>query len=107
MTVPKLRRMIRQVISESNYGYGGHEGGSVSGHIGRGSDMPLSTPNAPRQNWMGFKEMVEQDDIEGAIDFLDEIGCTDRMDQEAFLADAMELTASQLAKEWSYRLEEM
>ena len=106
-TIPKLRRLIRQVISESNYGYGGHEGGTMAGHSGRGSDMPLPKEIPSKQNWFGFKEMVEQGDIEGATNFLDAIGCDDPMDQEAFLADAMELTADQLADEWSYRLEEL
>ena len=39
-TIPKLRKMIRKVISESSHGYGGHEGGSMaSGQSGLGSDM--------------------------------------------------------------------
>ena len=79
----------------------------MAGHSGRGSDMPLPKQRPPNQSWFGFKEMVEQGDIEGATDFLDAIGATDPMDQEAFLSDAIELTASQLAKEWSYRLEQM
>lgn len=106
-TVKKLKQIIRSVILESNYGYGGHEGGTMAGHSGRGSDMPLPKERPSKQNWFGFKEMVEQGDIEGATDFLDAIGATDPMDQEAFLSDAIELTAGQLAKEWSYRLEQM
>ena len=107
-SIPKLRRMIRKVISESNYGYGGHEGGSMVGHIGRGSDMPLPKPTDTRiVHWRDFKEAVEAGDYDEAREFLSEIGCDDPMDQDAWLGDGIELTADELAREWSYQLEQM
>jgi len=107
-TIPKLRRMIRQVISESNYGYGGHEGGSMSGHTGRGSDMPLPEPeDTTIRHWRDFKESVEAGYYDEAKDFLSAIGCDDPMDQEAWLGDGLELSADQLWKEWSHRLSQM
>ena len=98
-----------QSINESNYGYGGHEGGSMaSGQSGRGSDMPLPEPKDSRiVNWHDFKDAVLKGDIDEASDFLSDIGCEDPQDQEAFFGDAMELPADELAKEWSYRLEQM
>ena len=75
------------------------------GHPGRGSDMSLPEPRDSRiVNWHDFKEYVMMGDIDEASEFLSEIGCDDPRDHEAFLADGMELSADELAKEWSYRL---
>lgn len=105
--MPKLRKMIQKVISESSYGYGGHEGG-MAGHSGRGSDMPLPPkPDTTIRGWHDFKEAVEAGDYDEARGFLAQIGCDDPMDQDAWLGDGVELSADELAKEWSYRLEQM
>ena len=99
-TIPKLRKMIRKVISEH---------GPVNyGHTGRGTDMPLPEPNDTRiVHWRDFKEAMEADKYDEARAFLAEIGCDDPMDQEMWMGDGLELSADQLAKEWSYRLSQM
>ena len=107
-TMPKLRKIIQKVISESSYGYGGHQGGSMAGHPGRGSDMPLPPkPDTSIRQWRDFKEAVEDGYIDEARAFLIDIGLDDEMDQDAFLGDGVELSAEELANEWSYRLEQM
>ena len=94
-TIPKLRKMIRRVISEHGPMHGGHPG--------RGSDMPLPPkPDTSIVHWHDFKEAVEAGDYDEALAFLVEIGCDDEMDQEAFLGDGLELSAEELANEWSY-----
>ena len=99
-TIPKLRKMIRKVISESGTGYGGPMHG---GHPGRGSDMPLPPkPDTTIRDWHNFKGAVEAGDYDEARAFLIEIGLDDEMDQEAFLGDGLELSAEELANEWSY-----
>ena len=104
-TIPKLRKMIRKVISESNYSYGGHEGGSMAGHPGRGADMPLPPkPDTTIRHWRDFKEAMEAGDYDEARAFLIEIGLDDEMDQEVWMSDGIELSADELAREWSYRL---
>ena len=105
-TIPKLRKMIRKVISESTYGYGGHEGGSMaSGQSGLGSDMPLPPkPDTSIVNWRSFKNAMERGDYDEARDFLVEIGCDDEMDQEMWMSDGLELSVDELAKEWSNHL---
>lgn len=107
-TIPKLRKMVRKVISESGYGYGGHQGGSMAGHPGRGSDMPLPPkPDTTIRGWHDFKEAVEDGYIDEARGFLAQIGCDDPMDQDAWLGDGIELSVEELANEWSYRSEQM
>ena len=96
----QLRRIIRKTIVEHGPFHGGHEG--------RGVDMPDSPSQDSRIiDWHDFKEAVMDGDYDSASEFLSDIGCDDPMDQEAFMADASELTASQLAKEWQYRLENL
>lgn len=100
ITELKLRRIIRKTIMEHGPFHGGHEG--------RGVDLPDSPPQDSRIiDWHDFKEAVMNGDYDSASEFLSEIGCDDPMDQEAFMGDATELTASQLAKEWQYRLENL
>ena len=96
--VEEYSKLKRQgLIRESNYGYGGHVGGTFAGHSGRGSDMPLPPPRDETiRNWQDFKDAVLAGRIEEAFEFLEDIGYDDRMDQESFLADAEELTAEQL-----------
>ena len=80
----------------------------MAGHTGRGSDMPLPKPTDTRiVHWRDFKEAVEAGDYDEAREFLSEIGCDDPMDQDAWLGDGIELTADELAREWSYQLEQM
>ncbi len=99
-TIPKLRKMIRKVISEHGPMHGGHPG--------RGSDMPLPPePDTSIVHWRDFKEAMEAGDYDEARAFLVEIGCDDEMDQEMWMGDGLELSADELAKEWSYRLEQM
>ena len=100
ITESKLRRIIRRTIVEHGPFHGGHEG--------RGVDMPDPPPqDSSIRDWQDFKEAVMKDDYDSASEFLSEIGCDDPMDQEAFMGDALELTADQLAKEWQYRLEQL
>jgi hypothetical protein len=105
ITKRQLKRIIKEeysklkrqgLIRESNYGYGGHVGGTMAGHSGRGSDMPLPEYDTSIINWRNFKDAVLAGRIEEAFEFLEDIGYDDRMDQESFLADAKELTAEQL-----------
>ena len=113
----QLKRIIREeysklkrqsLIRESNYGYGGHVGGTFGGHSGRGSDMPLPPPrDTTIRNWQDFKDAVLANRIDEAFEFLEDIGYNDRMDQEAFLADAVELNAKQLFDVHMARLEQM
>ena len=101
-TIPKLRKMIRKVISESGTGYGGPMHG---GHPGRGSDMPLPPkPDTSIVHWRDFKEAMEAGDYDEARAFLIEIGCVDEMDQEMWMGDGLELSADELAKEWNHHL---
>ena len=100
ITESKLRRIIRKTIVEHGPFHGGHEG--------RGVDMPDPAPqDTTIRHWQDFKDAVMEGDYDSASEFLSEIGCDDPMDQEAFLGDALELTADQLAKEWQYRLEQL
>jgi len=100
ITESKLRRIIRKTIVEHGPFHGGHEG--------RGVDLPDPPPQDSRIiDWQDFKEAVMDGDYDSASEFLSEIGCDDPMDQEAFMADAQELSASELAKEWQYRLEQL
>ena len=113
----QLKRIIKEeysklkrqgLIRESNNGYGGHVGGTMAGHSGRGSDMPLPPPRDETiRNWQNFKDAVLADRIEEAFEFLEDMGYYDRMDQEAFLADAVELSAEQLRQVHMARLEQM
>ena len=101
----QLKRIIKEeysklkrqgLIRESNYGYGGHVGGTMAGHSGRGSDMTFPTLDDRIINWQDFKDAVLAGRMEEAYEFLEDMGYHDRMDQEAFLADAVELTAEEL-----------
>ena len=99
LTESKLRRIIRKTIVEHGPFHGGHEG--------RGVDMPDTAPlDSQIVHWQDFKDTVIAGDYDSAFDFLSEIGCTDREDQEAFLGDALELTAKQLYDQWQYRLQQ-
>ena len=117
ITKRQLKRIIKEeysklkrqgLIRESNYGYGGHVGGTFGGHSGRGSDMPLPPPRDETiRNWQNFKDAVLANRIDEAFEFLEDMGYYDRMDQEAFLADAVELSAEQLRQVHMARLEQM
>ena len=97
----QLRRIIRKTIVEHGPFHGGHS------TVGRGVDLPDPSPQDSRIiDWHDFKEAVMDGDYDSASAFLSDIGCDDPMDQEAFMADAKELSASELAKEWQYRLEQ-
>ena len=70
--------------------------------------MPLPPPRDETiRNWQNFKDAVLADRFEEAFEFLEDMGYYDRMDQEAFLADAVELTAEQLRQVHMARLEQM
>ena len=100
ITESKLRRIIRKTIVEHGPFHGGHEG--------RGVDMPDPAPqDTTIRHWQDFKDAVMKGDYDSASEFLSEIGCDDPMDQEAFMGDATELTADELAKEWQYRLQNL
>tara|TARA_B100000035_G_C20540900_1_gene353935 strand:+ start:117 stop:425 length:309 start_codon:yes stop_codon:yes gene_type:complete len=100
ITKRQLRRIIRKTIVEHGPFHGGHEG--------RGVDMPDPMPqDSTIRHWQDFKDAVMEGDYDSASEFLSEIGCDDPMDQEAFMGDANELTADELAKEWQYRLEQL
>lgn len=100
ITESKLRRIIQNALLEHGPFHGGHEG--------RGVDMADPMPQDPTiRHWQDFKDAVMEGDYDSASEFLSEIGCEDRMDQEAFMGDATELTADELAKEWQYRLQSL
>ena len=96
----QLRRIIRKTIVEHGPFHGGHEG--------RGVDMAGPAPqDTTIRHWQDFKDACMEGDYDSASEFLSEIGCDDPMDQEAFMGDATELTADELAKEWQYRLQNL
>ena len=93
-TIRNLRRIIRNVIQESM------DPATKRNLDNLEEDMTI-------RHWQDFKDVVMRGDYDSAFEFLSEIGCDDRMDQEAFIGDATELTADELAKEWQYRLEQL
>jgi len=105
ITKRQLKRIIREEYSRlKRQGLIIEHGPFHGGHEGRGVDMPIPEPRDSRiVDWHDFKEAVMEGDYDSASEFLSEIGIDDPMDQEAFMADAKELTASELAKEWQYR----
>tara|TARA_B100000700_G_C15044758_1_gene857286 strand:+ start:845 stop:1249 length:405 start_codon:yes stop_codon:yes gene_type:complete len=115
ITRKQLKRIIKEeysklkrkgLIKESGYyGYGGHEGGSMAGHPGMGSEMP---PPGPRKftGWMEFIDMVEHQDYDSASAWLQErcpVGVVlEREDENMFMGMAEDgAPPSELQSEWS------
>tara|TARA_B100000674_G_scaffold411701_1_gene359835 strand:- start:99 stop:491 length:393 start_codon:yes stop_codon:yes gene_type:complete len=80
ITKRRLKKIIKEeysklkrqgLIRESGYGYGGHVGGTMAGHPGLGSEMPLPGPRK-FTGWMEFIDMVERQDYDSASEWLQE-----------------------------------
>ena len=106
-TIPKLRRILRNVILE--YGAPGIGGG---GNYGRGSDIERSAPSYPKgYGWGEFIAMAEDGDYDGAGTWLQELasdyGITiDREVEDSFIEMASaDATAMECEDAWNEYLE--
>ena len=107
--IDPMSRMVtykrQDLIGESNYGYGGHVGGTMAGHSGLGSEMPLPGPRMPSAGWEEFIHHVESGNYDAASDWLHE-SCPagvmlDRETEEMFMGMAEEgAPPSELMSEW-------